>query len=107
MAYIMEGISPFRATPRLSAIPTGGFVISAGRITGEAPLVAGSTIAGGVPMPEEVHAQGFIESESAVDLGVTVGTSGNVDSAVDDGTHPEGSSASMVDVPADSEIWIT
>jgi hypothetical protein len=58
-------------------------------------------------MPEEVHAQGFIESESAVDLGVTVGTSGNVDSAVDDGTHPEGSSASMVDVPADSEIWIT
>uniref|UniRef100_A0A2N9EMJ3 Aminotransferase-like plant mobile domain-containing protein n=1 Tax=Fagus sylvatica TaxID=28930 RepID=A0A2N9EMJ3_FAGSY len=103
MTYIMEGISLFGATPRLSAIPTGDFVISTSRITGEAPLVVGSPIAGEVPMPKEVHAQDFIESESAVDLGVTTGISGNVDNAVDHGTQAEGNSASMADVPADSE----
>ena len=52
----MEGISVFGATPRLSAILAGGFIISASRIIGEAPLVAGSPVADEVPMPEEVHA---------------------------------------------------
>jgi hypothetical protein len=56
MAFIMEGISLFGATPRLNCIPAGSFVISASRITGEAPLIAGSPIADEVPMPEEVHA---------------------------------------------------
>jgi hypothetical protein len=41
IAYVMEGISLFGATPRLSAIPAGGFIISANRLSGEAPLVAG------------------------------------------------------------------
>jgi hypothetical protein len=66
----MEGISLFGATPRLSAIPAGGFIISANRITGKAPLVVGSLVADEVPMPEEVHAQGFVGSESVMDLGV-------------------------------------
>ena len=66
-AYVMEGISLFGVIPRLSAVPTGGFIISSSRLSGEAPLIAGSRIADEVPMPEGVHAQGFIESESAVD----------------------------------------
>jgi hypothetical protein len=65
MAYIMEGISLFGATPSFRAIPAGGFVISASRIAGETPPVVG-----GAFIPEETHAQGLIESESVVDLGV-------------------------------------
>uniref|UniRef100_A0A2N9HX07 Aminotransferase-like plant mobile domain-containing protein n=1 Tax=Fagus sylvatica TaxID=28930 RepID=A0A2N9HX07_FAGSY len=102
-AYVMEGISLFGAIPRLNAVSAGGFVISVSCLSGEAPLIVGPRIAGEVPMPEGVHAQGFIESESAVDLGVVPGTGGNVDSAVDRGTQVEGTSASMADVPADSE----
>jgi hypothetical protein len=103
MAYIMEGISLFGATPRLSAIPAGGFVISTSCITGEAPLVAGSPIADEVPMPKEVHAQGFIGSESVVDLGVIPGTSSKVGSAVDLGTQAEGTGASAADILVGSE----
>ena len=103
IAYVMEGISLFGATPRLSAIPTGGFIISASRITGEAPLVAGSPVADEVPMLEEVHAQGFVESESVMDLGVILETSSNVDSAVDHDSQAEGASASVADIPANSE----
>ncbi len=102
-AYVMEGISLFGVIPRLSAVPAGGFIISASCLSGEAPLIAGSRIANEVPMPEGVHAQGFIESESAVDLRVIQGTSGNVDSAVDHGTQAGGTSASTADVPADNE----
>jgi hypothetical protein len=65
MAYIMGGISLFGATPSLRAIPSGGFVISASRIAGETPSVVGGAL-----IPEETHAQGLIESESVVDLGV-------------------------------------
>jgi hypothetical protein len=84
-AYVMKGISLFGATPRLSAIPAGGFIISTSRLSGEAPLVDGSPVVDEVPMSEEVHAQGFVESESAMDLGVIPETSSNVDSAVDHG----------------------
>ena len=63
----MEGISLFGVTPSLRAIPAGGFVISASHLTSEAsPVVSGAL------MPEETHAQGLIESESVVDLGVDV-----------------------------------
>ena len=99
----MEGISLFGATPRLSAISAGGFIISASRITGEAPLVAGSPVADEVPMPEEVHAQGFVGSESVTDLGIIPETSSNVDSAIDHGTQAGGSSASVADIPIGSE----
>jgi hypothetical protein len=61
----MEGISLFGVTPSLRAIPAGGFVISASHLTSEA-----SPVVGGALMPEETHAQGLIESESVVDLGV-------------------------------------
>uniref|UniRef100_A0A2N9GEM6 Aminotransferase-like plant mobile domain-containing protein n=1 Tax=Fagus sylvatica TaxID=28930 RepID=A0A2N9GEM6_FAGSY len=66
MAYIMEGISLFGTTPSFRAIPAGGFVISASRIAGETPPVAGGAL-----IPEETHAQGLVESESVVDLGVS------------------------------------
>jgi hypothetical protein len=66
MAYIMEEISLFGTTPSFRAIPTGGFVISASCIAGETP-----PIAGGALVPEETHAQGLVESESVVDLGVS------------------------------------
>jgi hypothetical protein len=66
MAYIMEGISLFGTTPSFRAIPAGGFVISASRIVGETPPVVG-----GAFIPEKTHAQGPVESESVVDLGVS------------------------------------
>ena len=103
MAHIMEGISLFSATPRLSAIPTGGFVIPANRITDEAPLVAGCPIAGEVLMPKWVHAQGFMEGKPVVDLGVIPGASGNADSTVDHGAQTEGANAFAADVLVGSE----
>ena len=66
MAYIMEGIFLFGTTPSFRAIPAGGFVISASRIAGETPLIVGDAFILG-----ETHAQGPIESESMVDLGVS------------------------------------
>ena len=102
-AYVMEGISLFGATPCLSAISAGGFIISASRLSGEAPLVVGSPVVDEVPMSEEVHAQGFVESESAMDLGVIPETSSNVDSAVDHGAQAKGTNAFVADMPADSE----
>jgi hypothetical protein len=99
----MEGISLFGATPRLSVIPAGGFIIPASRITSDAPSVAGFPVADEIFMPEEVRAQGFVGSESATDLGVTPEISSNVDSAVDHGVQAEGTSASAAATPADSE----
>uniref|UniRef100_A0A2N9IU44 Aminotransferase-like plant mobile domain-containing protein n=1 Tax=Fagus sylvatica TaxID=28930 RepID=A0A2N9IU44_FAGSY len=80
-----------------------GFIISTSHLSGEAPLVAGSPVIDEVPMSEEVHTQGFVESESAMDLGVIPETSSNVDSAVDHGAQAEGTSASVADMPTDSE----
>ena len=98
MAHIIEGVSLFSATPRLRAISTGGFVIPANRITSEAPLVAGSPIAGEVLMPKWVHAQDFMEGEPVVDLGVIPRANSNVDSAVDHGAQTEGANASVADM---------
>ena len=99
----MEGISFFGATPHFSAISAGGFVISASLITSEAPLVAGSPVVDEVPMPEEIHAQGFIRSESVVDLGVIPGTNSNIGSAVNHGAQAKGTSVSAADMLIDSE----
>ena len=64
MAHVMEGISLFGVTPSLRAIPVGGFVIPAGHLTSEdSPVVEGAL------MPEEIHAQGLVESGFVVDLG--------------------------------------
>jgi hypothetical protein len=92
MTYIMEGISLFGATPSFRAIPVGEFVISASRIAGEAPPVAG-----GAFIPEEIHAQGFVESESVVDLGVIPKASNNVDSIADHGAQAEDAGVFAVD----------
>ena len=64
IAHVMEGISLFGVTPSFRAIPAGGFVIPAGHLTSEdSPVVEGTL------MPEEIHAQGPVESGSVVDLG--------------------------------------
>jgi hypothetical protein len=81
----MEGVSLFRATPRLGVIPTSSFIIPASRITSDAPSVAGFPVVGEIFMPEEVRTQGFIGGESVTDLGVTLEISSNVDSTVDHG----------------------
>ena len=94
----MEGVSFFGATPCFSVIPAGGFVIPASRITSDAPSVAGEVF-----MPEEVHVQGFVRSESATDLGVIPKISSNVASAVDHGVQAKGASASIAATPAINE----
>jgi hypothetical protein len=85
MAYIMEGISLFGATPRFRAILVGGFVISASRI------------AGGAFISEEIRAEGLVENESVVDLGVILEASSNVDSSTDHGAQAEDAGVSAVD----------
>uniref|UniRef100_A0A2N9EGU8 Aminotransferase-like plant mobile domain-containing protein n=1 Tax=Fagus sylvatica TaxID=28930 RepID=A0A2N9EGU8_FAGSY len=65
MAHVMEGVSLFGVTPSLRAIPAGGFVIPASRLSSE-----GSPVAGGALVPERTPAQSLIESGSVVDLGV-------------------------------------
>ena len=94
----MEGISLFGATPRLSAISASGFIIPASRITSDAHSVAGEIF-----MPKEVHAQGFVGSESETDLGVTPEISSNVNNAVDHGMQAKGTSTSAAATPAGSE----
>uniref|UniRef100_A0A2N9FL14 Aminotransferase-like plant mobile domain-containing protein n=1 Tax=Fagus sylvatica TaxID=28930 RepID=A0A2N9FL14_FAGSY len=47
MAHVMEGVSLFGVTPSLRAIPAGGFVIPASRLSSE-----GSPVAGGALVPE-------------------------------------------------------
>ena len=89
MAYIMEGISLFGATPTFRAILAGGFVISASRLASEAPPVAG-----GAFIPKEICAQGLIESESMVDLGV---------STADHGAQVEDAGVSAADTLAGSD----
>jgi hypothetical protein len=65
MAHVMEGVSLFGVNPSLRAIPAGGFVIPASRLSSE-----GSPVAGGALVPERTPAQSLIESGSVVDLGV-------------------------------------
>jgi hypothetical protein len=78
IAHVMEGISLFGVTPSLRAIPAGGFVIPACHFTREDfPVVEGA------PMPEEIHAQGLVESGSVVDLGHDAPFEGAGASAVD------------------------
>uniref|UniRef100_A0A2N9HQD2 Uncharacterized protein n=1 Tax=Fagus sylvatica TaxID=28930 RepID=A0A2N9HQD2_FAGSY len=103
MAYVMEGVSLFGATPRLSIIPAGGFIIPASHITSDAPSVAGFPVVGEIFMPKEVHTQGFVRSESAMDLGVTPEVCSNVDSAIDHGVQAEGTSASAATTPVGGE----
>ena len=78
----MERISLFGASPSFRAIPAGSFVISASRIAGEAPPVTG-----GAFIPEEIRAQGLVESESVVDLGVIPEANSNVDRTADHGAQ--------------------
>uniref|UniRef100_A0A2N9HWS6 Aminotransferase-like plant mobile domain-containing protein n=1 Tax=Fagus sylvatica TaxID=28930 RepID=A0A2N9HWS6_FAGSY len=78
IAHVMEGISLFGVTPSLRAIPAGGFVIPAGHFTSE-----DSPVVGGALIPEEIHAQGLVESGSVVDLGHDAPLEGAGASAVD------------------------
>jgi hypothetical protein len=54
-------------------------------------------------MPEEVRAQSFVRSESAVDLGAIPEISSNVSSAVDHGVHAKGASVSAAATLVGSE----
>ncbi len=99
----MERISLLGAAPHLSIIPAGGFIIPASRITSDAPLGAGFPVVGEIFMPKEVCTQGFVGSESAMDLGVTLEVCSNIDSTVDHGMQAEGTSASAATTPAGGE----
>jgi hypothetical protein len=67
------------------------------------PSVAGFPVIGEIFMPKEVCTQGFVGSESATDLGVTLEVCSNVDSAVDHGVQAEGTSASAAATPVGGE----
>ena len=103
MAYVVEGVSLFGVTPRLSIIPTSGFIIPASHITSDAPSVAGFLVVGEIFMSKEVHTQGFVGSESETDLGVTPKVCSNVDSAVDHGVQAGGTSVSVAATPTGGE----
>ena len=94
----MEGVSFFGATPCLSIISAGGFIIPASCITSDAPSTTDEVF-----MPEEVRAQNFVRSESTADLGAILEISSNVSSAVDHGVQAEGASASAAATSVGSE----
>uniref|UniRef100_A0A2N9HYY6 Aminotransferase-like plant mobile domain-containing protein n=1 Tax=Fagus sylvatica TaxID=28930 RepID=A0A2N9HYY6_FAGSY len=76
---LCKGSLLFGVTPSLRAIPAGGFVIPAGHFTSEdSPVVVEGAL-----MPEEIHAQGLVESGSVVDLGHDAPLEGAGASAVD------------------------
>ena len=54
-------------------------------------------------MPEEVRAQSFVRSESAVDLGAIPKISSNVSNAIDHGVQAKGTSASAAATLVGSE----
>ena len=103
MAYVMEGVSLFGTTPRLSIIPASSFIIPTSHITSDTPSVAGFLVVGEIFMPKEVCTQGFVGSEFATDLGVTPKVCSNVDSAVDHGVQAEGTSTFAAATPAGGE----
>uniref|UniRef100_A0A2N9FB81 Uncharacterized protein n=1 Tax=Fagus sylvatica TaxID=28930 RepID=A0A2N9FB81_FAGSY len=76
MAYVMEGVSLFGATPRLSIIPASGFIIPANHITSDVPSVAGFLV---------------------------IEVCSNVDDVVDHGVQAKGTSASAAATPAGGE----
>ena len=92
MAYVMEGVSLFGATPRLGIISADSFIILASRIIGEAPSVDEFPIASEISVLEEVHTQGFVRNEFVVDLGVASEVCSNIDSAIGHGIQAEGTS---------------
>uniref|UniRef100_A0A2N9H2W2 Aminotransferase-like plant mobile domain-containing protein n=1 Tax=Fagus sylvatica TaxID=28930 RepID=A0A2N9H2W2_FAGSY len=77
MAYVMEGVSLFGATPRLGIIPAGGIIIPASRITSEVPSVG--------------------------ELGAASEVCSNINSAVSHGAQVEGTSSPVATTPAGGE----
>ena len=103
MAYVMEGVSLFGATPRLGIILAGGIIIPASRITGEVPSVGEFPVASEISVPEEVHTQGFVRNEFAADLGAASEVCSNINSAVSHGAQVEGTSSPAATTPANGE----
>ncbi len=103
MAYVVEGVSLFGATPRFDSILVGGIIIPASRITGEAPLVDEFPVASEISVPEEVHTQGFVRNEFMIDLGVALEVRSNVDSSVGHGMQAEGTSSPVATTPSGGE----
>uniref|UniRef100_A0A2N9GCD7 Aminotransferase-like plant mobile domain-containing protein n=1 Tax=Fagus sylvatica TaxID=28930 RepID=A0A2N9GCD7_FAGSY len=103
MAYVVEGVSLFGATPRFDSILVGGIIIPASLITGEAPLVDEFPAASEISVPEEVHTQGFVRNEFMIDLGVALEVRSNVDSSVGHGMQAEGTSSPVATTPSGGE----
>ena len=103
MAYVMEGVSLFGATPRLGIIPPGGIIIPANRITSEVPSVGEFPVASEISVPEEVHTQGFVRNEFAADLGAASEVCSNINSAISHGAQVEGTSSPAATTPASGE----
>ena len=103
MAYVIEGVSLFRATPRFGSILAGGIIILAGRITSKAPSVDKFPIVDEISEPEEVRTQGFVGDEFVADQGVTPEVCSNVDSIVDHGTQAEGTKSPVATTPTGGE----
>jgi hypothetical protein len=103
MSHVMEGISLFGATLRLSIIPAGGIVISASHMAGEVPSVGGLPFASEIPMSEVVRVQNLAADEPVADLVATPEAHGNIESAVSDGAQTEGTGSPTTVAPASGE----
>ena len=103
MAYVVDGVSLFGATPRFCGIPAGGIIIPASHITDESPLVDEFPTISEISMSEEVHIQGFVRNEFVANLGVALKVRSNFDSAVGHGMQAEGTSSPVVITPAGGE----
>uniref|UniRef100_A0A2N9FHF1 Aminotransferase-like plant mobile domain-containing protein n=1 Tax=Fagus sylvatica TaxID=28930 RepID=A0A2N9FHF1_FAGSY len=109
MAYVVEGVSLFGATPRFGSIPAGGIIPASGiiiptsRITGEAPSIDDFPVASEISMPKEVHTQGFVRNEFVVDLGVASEVCNNVNNAIGHGMQDEGTSSPAATTTAGGE----
>ena len=103
MAYVMEEVSLFEATPRLSIIPAGGIIISVNRISGKVPSVGEFPFVSEISMPEEVYTQGFVRNEFAANLVAAPEVYSNIDSAVSHGVQVEGTSSPVAATPASGE----
>uniref|UniRef100_A0A2N9GTN3 Uncharacterized protein n=1 Tax=Fagus sylvatica TaxID=28930 RepID=A0A2N9GTN3_FAGSY len=104
MAYVVEGVSLFGATPCFGSISAGDIIIPVSYITGgEAPLVEEFPVASEVPVFKKIHTQGFVRNKFVADLEVAPEVCSNIDSVVDHGMRAEGASFPVTTTPAGGE----
>uniref|UniRef100_A0A2N9FRX5 Uncharacterized protein n=1 Tax=Fagus sylvatica TaxID=28930 RepID=A0A2N9FRX5_FAGSY len=104
MAYVVEGVSLFGATPCFGNISADGIIIPASYIYGgEAPLVEEFPVASEVPVFKKIHTQGFVRNKFVADLEVAPEVCSNIDSAVGHGMRAEGASFPVATTPTGGE----